>query len=162
MKNMSNSSPLYRMVQGAVIAALYIVLFLAFQPIGSGVIQFRIAELLCVLAFFYARGDSRPFYWMHDLQPAEWGYYPGRGWRKPGDVDRRGRILFAEKKPVPGFRSADPVEYGDHSLGASAWIRQRRDDLVFHDNGRNRRVPGDRGAGTISFNGAFKVPACAF
>ena len=31
MKNMSNSSPLYRMVQGAVIAALYIVLFLAFQ-----------------------------------------------------------------------------------------------------------------------------------
>ena len=52
MKNMSNSSPLYRMVQGAVIAALYIVLFLAFQPIGSGVIQFRIAELLCVLPYF--------------------------------------------------------------------------------------------------------------
>lgn len=52
MKNTSNSNPLYRMVQGAVIAALYIVLFLAFQPIGSGVIQFRIAELLCVLPYF--------------------------------------------------------------------------------------------------------------
>lgn len=50
--NRTNSSPLYQMVYGAAIAAVYIVLFMAFEPIGSGVIQFRISEMLCVMPYF--------------------------------------------------------------------------------------------------------------
>ena len=77
-------------------------------------------------------------------------------------VSERGGMCCGEVEPVFGLRCGVRGEDGDHLLGASAWIRQGRDDLVFHDNGRDRRVPGDRGAGTISVNGAFKVPACAF
>lgn len=39
-------------VQGAVIAAVYVVLTLVFAPISYGVIQFRISEALCILPYF--------------------------------------------------------------------------------------------------------------
>lgn len=38
--------------QAAIIAALYIALLLAFQPIGFSVIQFRISEALTILPYF--------------------------------------------------------------------------------------------------------------
>ena len=38
--------------QGAVIAAVYVVLTLAFAPISFGAVQFRISEALCILPFF--------------------------------------------------------------------------------------------------------------
>lgn len=41
-----------QMVQGAVIAAIYVVLTMIFQPISFGPIQFRISEALCVLPYF--------------------------------------------------------------------------------------------------------------
>ena len=50
--NKSDRNPLYLMVYGAAIAAIYIILFMLFEPIGSGVIQFRISELLCVMPYF--------------------------------------------------------------------------------------------------------------
>jgi len=40
------------MAQGAVIAAVYVVLTLAFAPISFGAIQFRISEALCILPYF--------------------------------------------------------------------------------------------------------------
>ena len=40
------------LVYGALIAAIYVVLTMAFQPISYGPIQFRISEALCVLPFF--------------------------------------------------------------------------------------------------------------
>ncbi len=40
------------MVQGALIAAIYVVLALVFRPISFGPVQFRIAEALCVLPYF--------------------------------------------------------------------------------------------------------------
>lgn len=40
------------MAQAAVIAAVYVALTLAFQPISFGAIQFRISEALCILPFF--------------------------------------------------------------------------------------------------------------
>ena len=46
---MKNSRDL---VTGAMIAALYAVLTIAFQPIGYGVVQMRISEALCILPFF--------------------------------------------------------------------------------------------------------------
>lgn len=64
MKNQNTRSPLYQlmfgdadhalrqMVYGAVIAAIYVVLTMMFQPISFGPIQFRISEALCVLPFF--------------------------------------------------------------------------------------------------------------
>ena len=50
--NKPDRTPLYLMVYGAAIAAIYIILFMLFEPIGSGVIQFRISELLCVMPYF--------------------------------------------------------------------------------------------------------------
>lgn len=44
------------LTQAAVIAALYLALFLPFQPIAFGPIQFRISEMLCVMPFFTAAG----------------------------------------------------------------------------------------------------------
>lgn len=64
MKNQNARSPLYQlmfggtdnalwqMVYGAVIAAVYVVLTMIFQPISFGPIQFRISEALCVLPYF--------------------------------------------------------------------------------------------------------------
>ena len=40
------------MTESALIAAVYVALVLLFKPISFGVIQFRIAEALCVLPFF--------------------------------------------------------------------------------------------------------------
>lgn len=42
----------HMLVQGAAIAAIYIVLTMVFQPISFGLIQFRISEALCVLPYF--------------------------------------------------------------------------------------------------------------
>ena len=40
------------MDQGAAIAAVYVVLTMAFRPISFGPVQFRISEALCVLPYF--------------------------------------------------------------------------------------------------------------
>lgn len=57
MKHTSNTmgNTLF-LTQAAVIAALYLALFLPFQPIAFGPVQFRISEMLCVLPFFTAAG----------------------------------------------------------------------------------------------------------
>jgi len=51
------------MAQGAVIAAVYVVLTLAFAPISFGAIQFRISEALCILPFFSTRQEWRASLW---------------------------------------------------------------------------------------------------
>ena len=48
MKNLTTKM----MAQGAVIAAVYVVLTLAFAPISFGAVQFRISEALCILPYF--------------------------------------------------------------------------------------------------------------
>ncbi len=40
------------LVQGAIIAAIYVVLTVLFAPISFGPIQFRISEALCILPYF--------------------------------------------------------------------------------------------------------------
>ncbi len=40
------------MVQAAAIAAIYVVLTMAFMPVAFGPIQFRISEALCILPYF--------------------------------------------------------------------------------------------------------------
>ena len=47
-----NNTKLYMLVQGAMIAAIYVVLTMVFAPISFGPVQFRIAEALCILPFF--------------------------------------------------------------------------------------------------------------
>src|SRR5699024_8672408 len=47
-----NKNSLLRIVHGGVIASLYILLLFIFQPISFGPIQFRVAEILCVLPMF--------------------------------------------------------------------------------------------------------------
>lgn len=42
----------YLMAYGAMIAAIYVALTLAFAPFSFGPVQFRISEALCVLPFF--------------------------------------------------------------------------------------------------------------
>ena len=50
---MKNRDPkVLRLTQGAVIAALYVVLTMAFAPISFGPVQVRIAEALCILPMF--------------------------------------------------------------------------------------------------------------
>ncbi|MEI3175151.1 MAG: QueT transporter family protein [Lachnospiraceae bacterium] len=49
--NVSSKAVLY-LVQGALIAALYVVLTMLFEPISFGPVQFRISETLVVLPFF--------------------------------------------------------------------------------------------------------------
>ena len=52
---MKNRDPkVLRITQGAVIAALYVVLTLVFAPISFGPVQVRIAEALCILPMFTA------------------------------------------------------------------------------------------------------------
>ena len=50
---MKNRDPkVLRITQGAVIAALYVILTLVFAPISFGPVQVRIAEALCILPMF--------------------------------------------------------------------------------------------------------------
>lgn len=49
MKN----TPTVKLAKAAVIAALYATITVCFAPLSYGAVQFRIAECLCVLAFFY-------------------------------------------------------------------------------------------------------------
>ena len=48
----NNLKNTYFLAYGAVIAAIYVALTTAFQPISFGAVQFRISEALCVLPFF--------------------------------------------------------------------------------------------------------------
>ena len=52
MKNNKNRKRLVYMCEAGVIAALYAAITLLIAPIGSGAIQCRISEALCVLPFF--------------------------------------------------------------------------------------------------------------
>ena len=47
-----NSKDTGFLVQGALIAALYVALTMMFAPISFGPVQFRISEALCILPFF--------------------------------------------------------------------------------------------------------------
>lgn len=47
-----NNTKLYMLVQGSMIAAIYVVFTMVFAPISFGPVQFRIAEALCILPFF--------------------------------------------------------------------------------------------------------------
>lgn len=47
-----NNRKLYGLAQGAMIAAIYVVLTILFAPISFGTVQFRISEALCILPFF--------------------------------------------------------------------------------------------------------------
>lgn len=47
-----NREKVHFLTQGAMIAAIYVVLTLIFAPISFGPIQFRISEALCVLPYF--------------------------------------------------------------------------------------------------------------
>lgn len=49
---MKNTSTV-KLARAAVIAALYATATVCFAPLSYGAIQFRIAECLCILAFFY-------------------------------------------------------------------------------------------------------------
>jgi len=49
---MSNNKNAYFVAYGAVIAAIYLALTAAFQPISFGPVQFRISEALCILPYF--------------------------------------------------------------------------------------------------------------
>ena len=52
MRNQNNRRRLVYMCEAGVIAALYTAITLIIAPIGSGAIQCRISEALCVLPFF--------------------------------------------------------------------------------------------------------------
>ena len=47
-----NNKTVYLLAYGAVIAAIYVVLTVTFQPICFGPVQFRISEALCILPYF--------------------------------------------------------------------------------------------------------------
>ena len=47
-----NNKTAYFLAYGAMIAAIYVVLTVAFQPISFGPVQFRISEALCILPYF--------------------------------------------------------------------------------------------------------------
>lgn len=47
-----NNKTVYFLAYGAAIAAIYVVLTMVFAPISFGPVQFRIAEVLCILPFF--------------------------------------------------------------------------------------------------------------
>ena len=49
---MNNTKTVKRLVRTAIIAALYVVLTLALAPISYGAVQFRVSEIMVLLAFF--------------------------------------------------------------------------------------------------------------
>ena len=48
----NNLKNTYFLAYGAAIAAIYVALTMAFQPISFGPVQFRISEALCILPGF--------------------------------------------------------------------------------------------------------------
>ena len=55
----NNLKNTYFLAYGAAIAAIYVALTMAFQPISFGPVQFRISEALCILPFFTDRKSTR-------------------------------------------------------------------------------------------------------
>lgn len=47
-----SNKKMYHLAHGAIIAAVYVALTVAFAPISFGAIQFRVSEALCILPYF--------------------------------------------------------------------------------------------------------------
>ena len=47
-----SNKKMYHLAHGAMIAAVYVALTVAFAPISFGAIQFRVSEALCILPYF--------------------------------------------------------------------------------------------------------------
>ena len=138
----NNSILLLDLTQGAMIAALYVVLtFIAnLAGLASGVIQVRLSEALTILPVFAAAAvpgigrrlcSGKPFDRLRRL---------GCCIRLPGDIDRSYRHTpFAQKKSGTGGFAADPLKHHHRTAGAAAGLWSGGRLLVSGDDGRRGR-----------------------
>ena len=89
----NNLKNTYFLAYGAAIAAIYVALTMAFQPISFGPVQFRISEALCILPFFTPAAIPGLF-----IQSVLQGSRTGYRIRKPGNSDRGSRLLCAPQE----------------------------------------------------------------
>ena len=90
----NNLKNTYFLAYGAAIAAIYVALTMAFQPISFGPVQFRISEALCILPFFTPAAIPGLFVGCF-LSNLFCGAYRIR---KRGNPDRGSRLLCAPQE----------------------------------------------------------------
>ena len=94
----NNLKNTYFLAYGAAIAAIYVALTMAFQPISFGPVQFRISEALCILPFFTPAAIPGLFVGCFLCQSVLRGSRTGYRIRKPGNPDRGSRLLCAPQE----------------------------------------------------------------
>ena len=110
-RNNRSSKAVLLTVQGAVIAAVYVIITMAFAPVSFGPVQFRISEALTVLPFFTPAAVPGVFagvFWLIFWAAARSGISaPGRPEPVPGrDFRGRHRII-----PDPAAEERDENRY---------------------------------------------------
>ena len=148
-----------QMVQGAAIAAVYVVLTMAFRPISFGPVQFRISEALCVLPYFTPA--AVPGVFLGCLISNLLGGSPGRGIRESCNADGSRGLPAFQKKPVSGLPSPHCSQYADHSVGIKIRLWLWGHGMVHDDHRGCRGDPGRWDPGPASSGGAGTIPGGA-
>ena len=72
---MNQNSSVRKLARCGVVAAIYVVLCLALQPLSYGAVQVRVAEALCLLPVFgteYILGGCWAAFWQTCWAPPSW------------------------------------------------------------------------------------------
>ncbi len=67
-EKMNTTKQTRELAMTAIVAALYAVLTLAIAPIAYGAIQFRLSEVMTLLAFYDKKNDARAHFGLLDRQ----------------------------------------------------------------------------------------------
>lgn len=146
-----------QMVQGAAIAAVYVVLTMAFRPISFGPVQFRISEALVRPSILYPGGGAGVFLGclISNLL----------GGAAALDVVFGSLATLMEpwvpcfqKKPVSGLPSPHCSQYADHSVGIKIRLWLWGHGMVHDDHRGCRGDPGRWDPGPDSSGGAGTIP----
>lgn len=118
--------------QGAVIAAIYVVLVFVFDYWSFGPIQFRVAEALTILPVFTPGGSAGAFYRLSDCQYYGWCGYLGYCLWQSCNTDRCSRNLYAAQTSVGSATAADTCKHCYRAVCIKICVWYRRHAVVFY------------------------------
>ena len=128
---MKTNNKVLFMTQAAMIAAIYVVLCLVFEPISYGAIQTRVAEALTVLPFFTPAAIPGLFIGCLIANAL------GGGRKSDHSCSGISYLDVSRKEQIPGKRSAGGSQRHCYSVGAEIRIWRTPSDSVPDGDGRS-------------------------
>ena len=143
---MKTNNKVLFMTQAAMIAAIYVVLCLVFEPISYGAIQTRVAEALTVLPFFTPAAIPGLFIGCLIANALGGSYHysshprhalPDRYRKSDHSCSGISYLDVSRKEQIPGKRSAGCSQRHCYSVGAEIRIWRTPSDSVPDGDGRS-------------------------